>query len=476
MKTHLLIAVSCLLWYGELEAQIDTVIFTHQGDYLFEHILPYSAYSSKMDADGATYLYAACRELGVVVFDILSINYPYPIDTLPVSAFHNLNPTNISQDGRLLYVSLGGYNLIPQKAGMAIIDVLDPTEPVVLDVWDSIAFDQGAAIAITDGEYAYLGAMDDGLVILDVSDPTDIQFVSSLLPDPNYPELPDIFSVPNVRGMALRDANTLMLAYDAGGLRMVDITDRSNPVEIGKYADADIEAIAQSAYNNIAIRDNYAFIPVDMCGMLVVDIADPDMHTVKWLNPWDCDTTNWIGRPGHTNEVCISGEAGSFNEDLLFLSAGDIEVLAYDIHDPSDPVLVGTYGEVSDSTVAWSIHVSGNRVGIALIDNSFVGVPYYSDRGGISMLTYTYTLEVGVDDRMPALVQVFPNPVNDFLHIQIPDVLSCNGMFLFKVSGEQVAEYAGDTRIIQVNDLTPGVYVLAIQMDGVIQHYPFIKQ
>lgn len=61
-----------------------------------------------------------------------------------------------------------------------------------------------------------------------------------------------------------------MVANDAGGLRMIDISDKENPVEIGKYVNMGIEDIAQSAYNNIVIVDHYAYIAVDMCGLMLL--------------------------------------------------------------------------------------------------------------------------------------------------------------------------------------------------------------
>lgn len=459
----------------QVHAQLDAVQFTEEGVFVFEHPLPYSAYSCLMNRTGEPTLYAACRELGLVTFSIEDIAAPLPTDTIAISALHNLNPTNVAQHDDYLYVSLGGYNLFSQRAGLAILSIEDPEHPEVVDIWDSIAFNQGAAIAISDGNYAYIGAMDAGVIILDVSDKSDIRYVSSILPDPNFPELPDLFSVPNARGLALYGSDTLMVAYDAGGLRMIDIEDRLHPVEIGMFADTDIEAIAQSAYNNIAIRDHYAYVTVDMCGLLVVDISTSEMHTVEWINPWDCDTTNWAGRPGHTNEVRISS-GDLFNPDILFLSAADIEVIAYSIQNPVHPIEVGAFGVPGDSAVAWSIDVMDDLISIALVDNQILGVPYYSDFGGIRMLSFTseYLNIATLQDRTS--LYVFPNPADHILHIRNPGGIEFTDLYLFDIHGRMMIKLQPNQTSIDIGQLPAGMYYLSGWHQDARLYIPCVKQ
>jgi len=433
-----------------MRAQTDTVMITPRGHFYYEHFLPYSAYTAVIHSGGEPYVYAASRELGMVTFDISDADAPVPVDTIPQSAFNGLTPNNVSQHEGHLYVAVGGYNLVSQSAGLAILSLADPAHPSIMDQWDSTAFDQGAAIAISDGAYAYLGAMDAGVVILDVSDKSDIRFVSSILPDPNYPETPDLFSVPNARGMELYGEDTLMVAYDAGGLRMLDISDKEMPIEIGKYADTGIEAIAQSAYNNIAIKEHYAYVPVDMCGLLTIDIADAEMSTTTWFNPWDCDTTNWVGRPGHTNEVRIAGE------DLLFVSGGDSELLVFDISTASNPVLKGVYGIAGDSLVAWGLDVEGDLISLALIDNSWVGFPYFSDKGGIQLLSFEQMLTVSNDSWDIQSVQVYPNPVADYFYLAGLQS-GAQTLHILDITGKPV--YTGNTDgAINVSGLPGGIY------------------
>ncbi len=453
-----------------LAAQTDTITFTKVGGFAFENILPYSAYTSLFNAEGDPFLYAACRELGVVTFSIDDITSPDPVDTLLPVVFGGLRPTNLSQKGNYLYVALGGFDgFFPQNAGIAILDLTDPGHPSVLGQWDSSAFDEGAAIAIADEKFAYLGAMDRGVVILNIEDKSDIHYVSSYLPDPDFPEIPDLFSVPNARGLALYGKDTLMVANDAGGLRMLDISDRSNPVEIGKYVNTGIEEIAQSAYNNIAIAGHYAYVPVDMCGLDVVDISTAEMENVFWFNPWDCDSSNWIGRPGHTNEVKIIGDS------LLFVSGGDSEVLAFDITDNAHPKLVGEYANVYDSIVAWSIDVRDNYVSLALVNNEILGIPYYSDLGGIYMLEMDIVPFVTVENNTIEKIIISPDPVSDYLFIHTTSAWDCSRVYA--LSGNCIA-HNENAAGIDCSGLSPGLYILVLydNSGNITGRTQFIKQ
>ena len=114
------------------------------------------------------------------------------MDTLVPSVFAGLKPTNVWQESNTLYVSLGGYaGLIPQRAGLAVVDVSDPANMSLTAQWDSIAWNQGSAKVIKHGNTVFLGAMERGVIAIDVSDPADPQWLSTFLPDPDFPDIPD---------------------------------------------------------------------------------------------------------------------------------------------------------------------------------------------------------------------------------------------------------------------------------------------
>lgn len=462
------IIACCFFFSINTFAQTDTIHFTKISDFDFSFL--YSAYTSEFDKQSRPYLYAACRELGVVIFDISNINDPHPVDTIPISVFSFLRPTNLIQVENDLFVSLGGYDgLFPQNPGMAILDISDPENAAIKDVWYDSDYSQGCAIVITDGTYAYLGAMDAGVIIVDVSDRENITFVSHILPDPDFPDEPELFTTPNARGLYKLNDETLLVANDHGGLRWIDISNIESPIETGKYINEDLYASAASAYNNIAVKDHYAYIPVDYCGLEIVDVSDSDMETVSWFNPWDCDFTNWIGRQGHTNEAKI------FN-DLLFVSGGDSEVLAFDISNPALPILVGQYAKVYDSIVAWSLDVNDTYISLALINNSVLGIPYYSNVGGIQILQWENILSTEHTQINP--FSAFSNPFNDEIKILLPPfdkklivkIADVSGNIVFSKIFLNESEINADTKL-----LPPGIYFLLIYTEEAFYSVPLIK-
>ncbi len=436
-----------------LFGQTDSVALNYLSEYYFESVLPYSAYTSSYNQNNTNYLYAACRELGVVTFNVEDVYHPIPVDTVPLIAFNNFKPTNLSQNGNYLYVSTGGFDGFTQNAGLAILDISIPNHPVIKDLWDSVAFNQGAAIAISDGAFAYLGAMDKGVIILDVSDKTKIKYLSSILPDPNFPEVPDLFSVPNARGLWMLNDNELLVANDAGGLRKIDISNKNAPVEMEKYANVDIEAIAQSAYNNIVVIDHYAYITVDFCGLEVVDLNTNPMSNVFWFNPWDCDLANWDGGQGHTNNLKTVGDS------LLFVSGGDSELLVFDITNPVNPVLAGSFATPFDSIATWSLDVNYPYVSLALIDNSIWGVPFYSNVGGIMLLEANVIKETSIINHTIDKMFFYPNPVNEKLYLANYNLNT--QIYISDITGKLMAMY---TNVSEINcsTLVPGLYSITV--------------
>ena len=332
--------------YGQATNNTDRFDFSLQWEF---STLPVSAFSVVYDRLERPYFYATAKAGGLLVFDASDPQAPVLVKTIPISALESLHVMNAFQQGNALYLALGGHFGGQSELGMAIIDIGDPPNAAVLDVWRS-APGKGSAIVVVEGDYAYLGAMTLGVMIFDVSNKSDIQQIAQFVPDIDFPRPnPTNLETFNARGMALRDEK-LYLCYDAGGLRVIDVGDKANPRELGRYIN---EAVGNKphAYNNIALNGNLAYIPVDYCGLEVIDISDPaNMTQVGWWNPWECEGLGniWFNSPGHTNEVVFVE-----SRDLVFLSAADSELSVLDVADPARPRLVGGFGEPGNSQGTW---------------------------------------------------------------------------------------------------------------------------
>ncbi|HET6993834.1 MAG TPA: hypothetical protein VFI06_02575 [Chitinophagaceae bacterium] len=338
--------------------------------------------TAKHDMQGKDYLYVAAKEGGLKIYD-LSKN-PKLKKTVSLSQLDSLEVMNLTQSGNYLFLALGNnFGTGLQNPGMAILDVSDPINPVVKSIWKDPAKITGAAIVAVDGNYAYLGAMRSGLIIFDISDKTAPVVESVFLPSTAYPDPnPDLTKF-NARGMTI-DEDLLYLCYDAGGLRVIDISDKQNPVEIGNYANP-LMSGKPRAYNNIVIDDSLAYVAVDYCGMEVLNIKDPlNIQLVNWWNPWRCETNplNWFVSDGHSNEIVLD----KLNK-MVFMSTGKSDMDVIDVHDPKHLSTRFEYGGVSNGMGTWGLSIYKDQIYLSYICNA-LSWPFPSNWTGVRILKY----------------------------------------------------------------------------------------
>lgn len=312
------------------------------------------------DAEGRDALYVAQKTGGVLVLDV-GAEPPAAVGAVARNALGGLDAMQLVQRGNLLYVALGDFFAASgAHAGLAVIDVTDFSAPTVVGSWRGAEVESGSAVVVVDAGIAYLGAMREGIYVLDVSVPSDIRLVTKFLPDPDFPvENPNDIQHPNARGLAVA-GNFLYVCDDAGGLRVIDVSDPSSPEEAGRYLNQDVVG-KQQAYNSVILDGNRAFLAVDYCGFEVVDITNPEAMTrLGWFNPWSCESPSnaWINSPGHASQLAF--DAG---RQIVWISAGDSELLGIDVSISLSPALVQTYGERQDGLGAWGVGWSGRTPG-----------------------------------------------------------------------------------------------------------------
>ncbi|MCB0762400.1 MAG: hypothetical protein KDC12_12815, partial [Flavobacteriales bacterium] len=315
-------------------------------------------------------------------------------------------------------------------------------------------YNQGAAVVLVHDTLAFIGAMDSGVITLDISYESQPVFVSHILPFVDFPEPPGLFSVPNARGLDYRD-HILFVCYDAGGLRAIDMTDPYNPEEVGMYVNEGIESTAQSAYNNCKVLGDLCFVPVDYCGLDIVEVTDVEnMTNYNWYNPWNCLPDNWDGRDGHSNQLVILP-----SQNLLFMSGADSELLVYDISSPDEEHLVGQYVNLGDNIACWGVDVWNNAVVLSYVNNP-LGIPYDSNVGGIQILEWsTEGQSVRETDPLSAM-RVFPVPASHYVTIVVNDMLVGEFLTILDGSGREMGQIAvtGTTLRMDVSSLPTGTY------------------
>ena len=335
------------------------------------------------DQNDRDILYVANKSLGLTIYDISNPEEPFGLDTLFTKDLENLDVMNLCQQDNFLYLALGNHFTNPQEGGMAIIDVTNPANAVFKDTYKIPNSGSGAGIVKVVDDLAYLGGMKSGLVILDVSDRSSIKEVSIFVPTLDYPVKNPNADLYNARGMEVRD-QIVYLCYDAGGLRIIDCSDPSNPVETGRYANpTSFQPINRPrAYNNIVLEDSLAFISVDYCGLEVLNISDTGHIKLHgWWNPYGCPENNWFSSPSHTNELSYDKECKK-----LFVSTGKSDLVILDMQDPSKPDSCNAYGGVGNNIGTWGVSTYGDHIYLSYI---CAIIPFPSNWSGVKILDRT---------------------------------------------------------------------------------------
>ncbi len=329
---------------------------------------------------GQPVLFVAAKAGGLKIYNVA--DSPELLATIPSAQLASLDVMNLSQSGDRLFLALGDHFSRRQAAGVAVIDIKDPSSPIVLDVWHRPDLKGGAGIVAVEGDIVYLGAMGNGLVLLRVSESGRLSDVSRLVPSITYPDPSPDPRKYNARGMAVRNG-LVYLAYDAGGLRIIDANNREQPVEIGRYSNPLLDRKPR-AYNNIVLDGDLAIVTVDYCGLEVLDISDPTgIRQVSWWNPEDCQVSGWkwFRSPIHTNEIAFDSESR-----LAFLSSGKSDLQIVDLGDPAKPEWHGEYGGVDNAKGTWGVSMHGDRVYLSYICT--LGIPFASNWSGVEVLEF----------------------------------------------------------------------------------------
>ena len=240
------------------------------------------------------------------------------------------------------YPSLGGYGIfvanhlayIVDPGGLVILDVSDPTSPVLLGLrpcyyylgWGDVCVSSGVAYVAPVRPASEVGPLD----IFDVSDPSSPTLIRSYGWPGGFPSSVCV------------SGNRAYVAFGYVGLGILDVSDPSSPTMlrvypvyaaggglIGVYG---VHVLGDLAYLACSDLDS---LPENEGGLHVVDITDPTSPSLRGA----CVT------PGHALDVFVSG-------DLAYVADGarmnaQLEMIGYvqiiDVADPSRPTLIGSF-------------------------------------------------------------------------------------------------------------------------------------
>ena len=238
------------------------------------------------------------------------------VNTLPVVGSHELWLQAVG-DRAYVYTAIPRAELrgspdgiTPANPDFRIYDVSDPTRPVQVGQWGiwanlgiKPAFNQFVHSVITNAAAtrAYLSYWEYGTVILDISDPSRPQHVSTLR-DPAQLELPHAHSAwltPDEKVLLeTQEFGRFFNFRGAGYPRLYDLSDERNPALIGRYELPGAEA---STAHDPKIVGRRAYVSWYDFGVRVLDLSRPGSPRAlahfqpgagrNAANPWCPDCT-----------------------------------------------------------------------------------------------------------------------------------------------------------------------------------------
>jgi hypothetical protein len=270
-------------------------------------------------------------------------------------------PDAITQVGNYIY--LGG-----TQGNVVIYDVSNPATPVEVGMIrgeDRLYYPNQIA---ANNNYAYIvNNKGYSLSIFDISDPQQTKFVKSLS---SYTTIETDNFFDFISAVAVNGKYAYVTVRN--GLRIVDISNPTNPILIGRLDDSNF---ISAAFKPIAIQGRYAYIVNTTSGpttghLLVVDIANPKKPSL---------VANYNAGTGFTvfSYLAVSGKYAY----VTSLPAGAIFII--DISNPAAPALTGKYVDTTNMLGAgyfavrgrYAYIVSGSRNSLVVVDISNPAVP-----------------------------------------------------------------------------------------------------
>ncbi len=407
------------------------------------------------------YLYVANKEAGLTIYDISTLTAPSIAASVPITSFGGLEVMNLYQDGNYVYLALGNSFTNPQQGGLGIVDVTNPATPKVTHFYIVPSSATGGGIVKVEGNYAYLGAMESGLVILDVTLKANIKFVSQFIPAITFPPIknpnPNLY---NARGMDVKNS-IVYLCYDGGGIRIINCTNKNIPVETGRWCNPAMYTPVNhpKAYNNCVLDDTLLYVAVDYAGMEILNVSDTSNITLLgWWNPYNSPSNNWFNTPSHANEIQYEK-----NCKRIFLSTGKSDMQVVDVTNPALPDSCNFYGGVSNSIGTWGIGIWQNQIYLSYI---CAFIPFSSNWTGVKILTHNSCITGTTNQLTETASSIFPNPFTTQTTIQTEENIINGTLVVYNSLGEAVKEInniSGRTITFHRNNLSSGLYYIQIR-------------
>lgn len=312
---------SRLHFYDISNLQSDPVISTAQINYNSDYY-----YVDSICRRG-DYIYLACPCDGLIIVDFSDIENPVQVGTYDIPGF----VFDISaQDEYLYYVNI---------AGFYILNVFDPLQPFQAGNWES---DHRAEQFVLNGDYAYLADYDDGIKVLNISDPTDPHVVNTV-----YLNASSCID----HDLIIRDNKLIITDIGWNEIMVFDISDPENPLPLSncywnRFSE-DVELFGDYLYcagggdqfydHGLSVLDFSAFTPVSTDDNPA--LPSFPVQISNYPNPFNPQTT-----------ISFSLPAADQNTDLSIYNVKGQCIRSFNINPENDKTDSESYEIIWDGT------------------------------------------------------------------------------------------------------------------------------
>lgn len=229
---------------------------------------------------------------GLQILDVSDLENIKVRGTLKTRAFEFIVDSTI--EGNYLYI-------LDRSKGLNIIDISDPSVPEIIS--SSYMPRNTRSIKIING-FAYVTGAGFGLRIYDVSNPEIIERYDSseMFWDGEDIQISERYAY---------------VTAGKDGLKILDISDPKNPFELSSFPTPEYA-------KGMAVKGNLVYIADGRSGLRVIDVSNP-------TNPFELSFYDILP---NSQYVAISG-------DLVFITDDVIGIRVFDISDPNMPIQVG---------------------------------------------------------------------------------------------------------------------------------------
>ncbi|GAB1540755.1 hypothetical protein NUACC21_34240 [Scytonema sp. NUACC21] len=210
------------------------------------------------------YAYVANFDTGFLeIYDVSNPDNPSPVGSYNTGSNRAYD---VFVEGNYAYVT--GYkpdlSASEYDKELQILDISDRTNPTLVGSYNLDGY--GLGVTVVNG-YAYVAAKEAGLQILDISD----SFAPARRADRANPILKGSYTVRDVtndaQDVAVR-GNYAYVTDGNNGLRIVDISDPTNPILKATFD-------TSSYASNVALAGKYAYVTDFKAGLQILDISNP---------------------------------------------------------------------------------------------------------------------------------------------------------------------------------------------------------